>query len=97
MRKRIDDELKRHLIRLVVEEGKKQTEVSREMGVPLGSLRRWVSDYRKEKHMEQEGVEYLTTTEQSKRQQEMEKQIRELQEENEILKKAMHIFTRNPR
>ncbi|GKV56093.1 transposase [Sporosarcina sp. NCCP-2222] len=97
MSKRIDDALKEHLIKLVVEEGKKQTEVSREMGVGVSTLRRWVSDYRKKQQAEQNGQEYLTPTEQMKRQRALEKEIRELQEENEILKKAMHIFSKNPK
>lgn len=96
MGKRIDDDLKRHLVKMVLEEGKRQTDISREMGVPLGSLRRWVRERRLEIQSERDGVEYLTPTEQIKRQRELEKQIRELQEENEILKKAMHIFSRNP-
>ncbi|WP_252501629.1 transposase [Sporosarcina sp. Marseille-Q4943] len=96
MGKRIDDDLKKHLVKLVLEEGKKQTDVSREMGIPLGSLRRWVSEHRQKIQAERDGVEYLTPTEQMKRQRDMEKQIRDLQEENEILKKAMHIFSRNP-
>lgn len=96
MSKRIDEGLKEHLVKLVLEEGKKQTDVAREMEVPLGSLRRWVKEHRDKIQTEREGVEYLTPTEQMKRQRELEKQILELQEENEILKKAMHIFSRNP-
>lgn len=96
MRKRIDEKLKQHLIKLVVEEGKKQTEVSREMDVPLGTLRRWVSIYRNETAAELDGEKYLTPTEQLKQQRALEKEIQELKEENEILKKAMHIFSKNP-
>ncbi|PIC55975.1 transposase [Sporosarcina sp. P12(2017)] len=96
MRKRIDEKLKQHLIKLVVEEGKKQTEVSREMDVPLSTLRRWVSTYRKKAAAELDGEDYLTPTEQLKQQRVLEKEIQELKEENEILKKAMHIFSKNP-
>ncbi|PIC68901.1 transposase [Sporosarcina sp. P2] len=96
MRKRIDDNLKRHLIKLVVEEGKKQIEVSREMDVPVSTLRRWVSEYRKELQKERNGEEYVTPTERLKQQRALEKEIQELKEENEILKKAMHIFSKNP-
>lgn len=96
MSKRIDDDLKKHLVKMVLEEGKRQTDISREMGVPLSSLRRWVRERRLEVQSERDGVEYLTPSEQTKRQRDLETQIRELQEENEILKKAMHIFSRNP-
>ncbi|WOV87644.1 transposase [Sporosarcina oncorhynchi] len=96
MSKRIDDKLKEHLVKLVVEEGKKQTDLCREMDVPPSSLRRWVSDYRKAAQAERSGKEYMTPTEQLKQQRKLEKEIQELKEENEILKKAMHIFSKNP-
>lgn len=96
MTKRIDDKLKQHLIKLVVIDGKKQIEVSREMDVPVSTLRRWVSDHRKELEAERNGVEYVTPAERLKQQRALEKEIQELKEENEILKKAMHIFSKNP-
>ncbi|PIB59163.1 transposase, partial [Pseudomonas sp. 2995-1] len=39
--------------------------------------------------------EYVTPKELKKIKAEYEKQLREKEEENEILKKALHIFTRN--
>ncbi|WP_039044406.1 transposase [Sporosarcina sp. ZBG7A] len=96
MTKRIDDKLKQHLIKLVVIDGKKQIEVSREMDVPVSTLRRWVSEHRKELEAELNGVEYVTPAERLKQQRALEKEIQELKEENEILKKAMHIFSKNP-
>jgi len=92
-----DLDLREYLVKMVVEEGKKRTEVSREMDVPLGTLTRWVTEYKKKQHAEQEGVEYLTPSEQNRREKEFENRIRDLQEENEILKKAMHIFAKNPK
>lgn len=91
-----DLDLREYLVKLVVEEGKKQTEVSKEMEVPLGTLTRWVTEYKKKQHAEQLGVEYLTPSEQNQREKEFENRIRDLQEENEILKKAMHIFAKKP-
>ncbi len=91
-----DLDLREYLVKMVVEEGKKRTEVSREMDVPLGTLTRWVTEYKKKLHAEQIGVEYLTPSEQNQREKEFENRIRDLQEENEILKKAMHIFAKNP-
>jgi len=92
-----DLDLREYLVKMVVEEGKKRTEVSREMDVPLGTLTRWVTEYKKKQHAEQEGVEYLTPSEQNRREKEFENRIHDLQEENEILKKAMHIFAKNPK
>jgi len=97
MNSRIDDALKQHLIKLVVEEGRKQIDVSREMDVPVSSLRRWISDHKKKLQSEQNGEDYLTPTEQLKQKRELENEIQQLKEENEILKKAMHIFSKSPR
>lgn len=96
MSRRYDDEFKEYIVKLVFEEGKKQTEVSREMDVPTGTLHRWVAEHKKKQIAENNGEEYLTPSEQKQRENTYEKQIKELQEENEILKKAMHIFAKNP-
>jgi transposase len=96
MSSRIDDALKQHLIKLVVEEGRKQIDVSREMDISVSSLRRWIREYRNKLQAEQNVEGYLTPTEQLKQQRALENEIRELREENEILKKVMHIFSKNP-
>jgi transposase len=96
MSSRIDDALKQHLIKLVVEEGRKQIDVSREMDISVSSLRRWIREYRNKLQAEQNVEGYLTPTEQLKQQRALENEIQELREENEILKKAMHIFSKNP-
>jgi len=92
-----DLDLREYLVKMVVEEGKKRTEVSRDMEVPLGTLTRWVTEFKKKQYAEQVGVEYLTPSEQNQRETEFEKRILDLQEENEILKKAMHIFAKSPK
>ena len=92
----IDDKLKQHLIKLVVEDGRKQVDVAREMDIGVSTLRRWVSHYRKELAAQHTGEEYLTTTERLQKERALEKEIQELKEENDILKKAMHIFSKNP-
>lgn len=96
MKKRIDNQLKEHLIKLVVEDGRKQIEISREMDVPVSTLRKWVSQHRKELEGKRNGEEFVTSTERLRQQRALEKEIQELKEENEILKKAMHIFSKNP-
>ena len=39
--------LKSTLSKLVVQDGRKQVDVSRELGVPYDTLQKWVADYRK--------------------------------------------------
>ena len=96
MSRKYDSDFKEYIVKLVVEEGRKQIEVSREMDVPFKTMNRWVTNYKKKLNAEQNNVEYLTPSEQLQRDREYEKQIKDLQEENEILKKAMHIFAKNP-
>ncbi|RJX36597.1 hypothetical protein D3P09_27240, partial [Paenibacillus pinisoli] len=75
-------------VRHMMETGKTVTEVSKEIDVPVSSIRSWKQ-------------QYGNSTEKSKlfvdmeRLKQLEQQNRELQEENEILKKAMHFFTKN--
>lgn len=97
MGRKYDQDFKLYLTKMVVEEGKKQTAVSREMDVPLGTLNRWVGEYKKKQNAEENGVEYLTPSEQKKKESDYDKRIRDLHEENESLKKAMHNFSRNPK
>ncbi|WP_181350883.1 transposase [Thalassobacillus sp. CUG 92003] len=87
-----DKEFKDHVAKLVVDEGRKASEVSREMDVPYKTMNRWVRECRKEKEAKAEQLEYITPGEHKKREKELLDRIKELEEENEIVKKAAHIF-----
>lgn len=94
MGKHYDLEYKMQIAKLVVEEGKKAAELARDLDIPIGTLRNWIDAYRKKKESGFVGSGNLAPD--VKVVKDLEKQIRDLQEENEILKKAMHIFTKNP-
>lgn len=94
MGKHYDLEYKMQIAKLVVEEGKKAAELSRDLDIPIGTLRNWIDAYRKKKESGFVGSGNLAPD--VKVVKDLEKQIRDLQEENEILKKAMHVFTKNP-
>ncbi|KGX85637.1 hypothetical protein N783_14175 [Pontibacillus marinus BH030004 = DSM 16465] len=87
-----DNEFKQYVARLVVDEGKPATEVAREMDVPYKTMNRWTREYRKEKEAKAEELNYVTPSEYRKREKELLDRIQELEEENEIVKKAAHIF-----
>ncbi len=89
-----DPEYKIQTAKLVIEEGKKAAELARDLDIPIGTLRNWIQAYRKKKESGFVGSGNLAPD--VKVVKELEKQIRDLQEENEILKKAMHVFTKNP-
>lgn len=83
------------MAKLVVEEGRKMTQLSYELDIPYGTMSRWVSEYRSTLKQPEGKEEYLTPKELKKQEDLLRKEIQELKDENEILKKAMHIFTKN--
>jgi transposase len=88
-------EYKEYIAKLVVEEGKKITHISYEIDVSHSTISRWVSDYKEKLERINGGQNFNTPSDYKRIEQEFQKRIRELEEENEILKKAMHIFTKN--
>lgn len=97
MRKSYTPEYKAYVVKLVLEEGRKATAVAHELEIPYGSLMRWIENERKKRKgigtMEEDVP--LTPSEYKKKLAAYEKELRSVNEENEILKKAMHIFTKN--
>lgn len=76
-------------------DGRKITEVSRELEISYDTLQKWVAVYKKkecEKEKEKQN-KLLTATEYEALYKRELKEKLELQEDNEILKKTMHIFT----
>ena len=69
-------------------------EIAEELGIPIQSLYQWRKDYKKYKinSFPGKGVKKLTAEE--KKMIELEKTNRDLAMENEILKKAIGIFSR---
>lgn len=104
MAKHFDLEYKEYICRLVLEEDKKIAELSRDLNIPKGTIQRWVSRYkdkeewaksRRKKHKDGEQPVYPTPSDYEKELKQRQKEIQILKEENEILKKAMHVFTKN--
>lgn len=95
MKKHHTQEYRDYVSKLVVEEGKKATDVSKELEISYKTVSRWVAAYKEKVNAGQEGKEYITPKELEKLKKQHEKELQQLREENEILKKAMHIFTKN--
>lgn len=91
-RRKYTPEFKEEIVMLITEQGKTATEVSRDIEVHAGVIRRWVKTYTEEGlkgfpgkgRLRPEDAEYKA----------FQKELRDLQEENAILKKAVAIFTR---
>lgn len=97
MGKHYDQEYKDYVSKLIVEESRVMREVAYELDIPYGTLRRWVKNYRNRLEEGDSKEKYITPSEHEKTLKQKEKEITKLKEENEILKKAMHIFTQNPK
>lgn len=94
MGKHHSQEYKEYVSKLIVEEGRKATEVAYELEIPYKTLINWVKAYR-ENLNNNKTENYITPKELEKLKKQHEREIEQLREENEILKKAMHIFTKS--
>lgn len=89
-RKRYDREFKLGAARLVVEQGYTQAEAARRLGVSAWSIGRWIERFRASGELPPEG-ERVPEAEEMKS---LRKQVKRLQMENEILKKAAAYFAK---
>ena len=93
--KRYSYKYKEQIARLIIEDHRNTTDVARELEIPVSTLYKWTSDYKKRIDPTGESLKLHSSAEVKKIEDSYQKQVRELQEEVEILKKAMHIFAKN--
>ena len=91
--KRYEVSFKKETVKYIAENNKSVAQVAREVGVNENTLHGWVKKYSQQPDIK--AVQTFSTPDAELRA--MQKQIRDLQEENEILKKAMHYFAKSPR
>lgn len=97
MSRKYDREFKEYMAKLIVDENMVQAELAREHDIPSSTIGRWVKNYRLEKARKNGGIEFVTPTEHKQREKELLDEIERLKEENDILKKAAHIFMKPPK
>ena len=90
MPRSITPEFKREYAELVVIHGHHHKQAAEAMGVGLSSIQRWVSQYKKEQQGTTPAAAALTPEQQ--RIQALEKQVKQLQSDNQLLKKASAFF-----
>jgi len=95
MAKRYDKQFKLYAAKMVVEDGRKIAEVARELDLVEQTLSKWVAKYKEDQEDSFVGSGNLKPKD--KAEYEKDKQIRDLEEENAILKKAMGFFTKRPK
>src|SRR5699024_555516 len=92
-RKRYDKEFKLYAVKLVEEKDRKIVETARELDVTEETLHNLVKEYRNEDDAGFVGSGNLKPEDKERR--DLQNRLRDLEEENEILKQVMGIFTRN--
>lgn len=93
--KRYDLEQQEQIARMSIEGGKSGNQIAAELGINKNSVYKWISQYKKRK-----GIPMLSfpkppvNKENRARIRELEKLLKDKEEEIAILKKAVHIFSK---
>lgn len=97
MEKHKTPEFREYIAKLIVDDGRKATELAYEMELNEKTIRRWAADYRekKEQMANPDSEQLMSTSELQKRLADTERRLKERDEEVEILKKAMRVFTKD--
>jgi transposase len=88
---RYSEEFKQQAVVLVARKDKPATQIARELGIPRKTLYKWMEAARQHPGEPFVGSGRRRTEDQAL--DELRRQVRDLQEENAILKKAVRIFT----
>jgi transposase len=91
--KRYDETFKKETVKYILENQKPVAQVARETGVNINTLNGWIKKFSDQPEVK--AVQTFSSSEAELRA--LQKEMRELKEENEILKKAMHYFAKSPR
>jgi transposase len=94
-RRKFDAEFKREAVRLVATGGRKACEVARNLGISANLLHRWKQQYREDPAHAFPGRGHLKPEDEEL--QRLKKQLADVTEERDILKKALAIFSKKPR
>lgn len=91
--KRYEEAFKIETVKYISENNKSVAQVAREVGVNENTLHGWVKKYSQQPEIK--AVKSYPTEAAELRA--LQKEVRDLKEENDILKKAMHYFAKSPR
>jgi transposase len=94
-RRKFDREFKLDAVRLVIEEGRIVSEVARNLGIHENLLHRWKRLYLEDEKYSFPGKGYLKPHDEELRQ--LKRELADVKEERDILKKALAIFSKRPR
>jgi len=93
-RRKYDNEFKREAVRLVVEEGRKASEVERNLGITPTLVSRWIREMSEDPEYAFPGKGRLKAPDEEIRK--LQRENERLRRERDILKKAVAIFSKDP-
>ena len=95
-RRQYSEEFKREAVEHSLASEKSVAEVARDLGIAYSNLKRWCTQYRKrgELAFPGHGRERLTPQEEENRR--LKRELNDITQERDILKKALAIFTKKP-
>ena len=89
------DEFKRETLELLKSSGKSAMQIERDLGITPGMLKKWQSRYQVVSSEKQEPKLEISDLEAAKREiHRLQRELTEVAEEREILKKVVNIFSR---
>lgn len=91
--KQFEEAFKIETVKYISENNKPIAQVAREVGVNANTLHGWMKKYGQQPEIKA----VQTFSSEAAELRALQKEIRDLKEENEILKKAMHYFAKSPR
>jgi len=94
-RRKFDAEFKREAVRLITSGGRKVSEVARNLGIRDNLLHRWKRQLFDDPTQAFPGKGHLKPEDEELRR--LKKQLADVTEERDILKKALAIFSKKPR
>jgi transposase len=94
-RRVFDQEFKRDAVQLVLEGGRRVRDVCRELGLHENVLHRWKNEYLADQGNAFPGKGHMKPHEEELMR--LKKKVLDLEQEREILKKALAIFSKHPR
>ncbi len=94
-RRKYDAEFKRETIRLLVQGGRKIADLARDMGIHQNVLRKWRQQYLKDNEHAFPGKGHLRPEDEEIRR--LKRELTDVKEERDILKKALAIFSKHPK
>jgi transposase len=94
-RKRYNLEFKKETVKYIQQHRKPITTIAEELNIPVGTLNNWMVKFRQ--FPDEPFVGSGNIREQDKRVMQLEQYVQDLEEELAILKKAVHIFSKDPK